>query len=303
MKTNRAGMAVLGVWLALGATGALADGRASARDWDGAVSWKRPPAESSAAPAASAPVYRSEYQSPAASESGGWNSWLGERLSLGLSLSRVHLTASHRPPDIDNHSTFVGYLNCLELEDEIAVAPVVTYWIARNLRASVTWERIEARAFNYLPDDPYGHHGPSDGILGMSGPVAMLELTFPCLDDTLFPHVGGGMFYSFSYFHEDKFWHLNYNSVADWEADGSRETAPRRIYREIHVDDALGWVASAGLAWRPVKHFEVDLGVRQTWIEADCEFGYSWRGTWKTHRHGDFTLDNLAWGLTASFVF
>ena len=67
----------------------------------------------------------------------------------------------------------------------------------------------------------------------------------------------------------------------------------------------LGWSVSAGATWRPHPNFELDLSLRHTWIDPDCQFGY-WYGKKKgfeKHSDGDFELNHLSVVLTASYVF
>ena len=229
--------------------------------------------------------------------------WLSERLTIGLGISRIRLTNNHRPPKRDAGETFVGYVNLLDLENDFAWTPVVTYWAARYFRASLSWENVKARTFNYDKTNPYGEHGQTDGIISISGPLVSLEAVFPLMDDTLFPHAGLGIFFINADFREDDFWHLGYSSQESYEYYGKPKKTRSGYYREIRVDDTVGWLASAGIAWRPMKKFQVDLDVRQTWADVDCEFGYNYKSGWDPHRSGNFTLDNVAWTLSAAYVF
>lgn len=282
--------------------------------WEEGVNWNRAerakPAEQTKPVKTAAPATRTELPArtdTTLSDSPGWleehtGGWISERLTIGLAVSRLHLTANHRTASRDSGKTFVGFVNLLELEDETAWAPVITYWVARYLRVSATWEDVEASAYNYDKGniEEYAH---SDGTVEVSGPVFSLEAVWPFLDDTLFPHVGAGVFFAHGSFHESPFWYLGYSSQDSYEAYGSPTTTRARYTREIHVDDDIGWLASAGIAWRPFKHFQLDLEVRQTWVDVDCEFGYMRRSGWEPHRNGDFSLDNTAWTLSAAFVF
>ena len=107
-------------------------------------------------------------------------------------------------------------------------------------------------------------------------------------------------------FHEDSWWRLGYLSSEEWQSAGKpgNKTAAGR-YRYIDVDDAFGLSLSAGVAWRPIPEFELDLSLRRTWLEPDCEFGYRDAKTGRRDRQssGEFTLDSLAVVLTASYVF
>lgn len=319
---------------ALAAASAVADARAATNaesSWDAPLTWNGVRGAEKAAPAAEPPpaatpspaippaatpparVPASPAPAPAAapwpppaaeiSAGGFFDRWVAGRLALGAGLRMARLTDNHRPPRPGTGETFVGNLTALDLENETDWAPVATYRFARHFRAALSWESIEARTFNYNRDDPYGARGQTDGIVEISGPVALLELAWPCFGDTLFPHAGAGLFFGSADFREDAFWNLNYGSEAAWAADGRRTEAPRGVYREIRVDDAIGEIVSAGLSWRPAKHFRLDLDVRKTWVDADCVFGYNWLGNWKPQKSGDFSLDHVAWTLSAAYVF
>lgn len=229
--------------------------------------------------------------------------WLSERLTIGVGVRHAHLSENYRTPDRESGSTFVGRLNMLNLENENDVMPVVTYWLARYLRVGATWERLHARAYNYNVGDPYGQHAHSDGVAKLSGPVFTLEGMIPLFDDTLFPHAGAGVLVGMGDFKEDTFWHYGYTRQEDYEAAGKPTKGRSGYLREIHSDDTLGWLVTAGVAWRPVKHLQVDLDVRQTWAETDCEYGYMLKSGWDPHRKGEFTFDNVTWSLSASYVF
>ena len=71
------------------------------------------------------------------------------------------------------------------------------------------------------------------------------------------------------------------------------------------MSDAFGWTLSVGASWRPHPRFELDLSLRHTWIEPDCQFGYNYgkKKGFEKHSDGDFTLDHLSVALTGSYVF
>ena len=232
-----------------------------------------------------------------------YDAWIRDRLTIGLSLVYSQLTDNKREPDREGGKTFVGYLNLMEDENEFRVLPEVTYWAADYVRVKLAFEKVMARVYNYDASNPHGPHSSTDGIVKIGGPVLMLEAIYPLCDDTVFPHVGVGAFFGFASLHEDRWWHHGYSSAADHAAHGNTDKTKNGYYREIHVDDAVGLVVSAGVAWRPIDRLQLDLEVRQTWIEPDCEFGYAYSNRWEKHRDGDFTFDNFAVALTASYVF
>lgn len=251
----------------------------------------------------SRPVERESVSEPPVltDETGG--GWLADRLTIGLGVRVARFTDNHRPADREGGKTFVGYVNELDLENETLLVPVVTYWTARYLRLSATWETLKGRTYNYDPYNPDGPHAHSDGRLKLDGPVFMVEGLWPMMDDTLFPHAGAGLFVGMGEFREDDFWHYGYGSQESYEAYGKPKKTRLNYKREIHSDDAIGWLVSAGVAWRPFKHFQADLEVRQMWVEPDCEYGYMYKSGWDPHRKGEFTFDNLTWTLSAAYVF
>ncbi|MBP5786788.1 MAG: hypothetical protein J6Y19_03095 [Kiritimatiellae bacterium] len=282
------GTAALACWLVSSAS-------AQQRNpWDDTLRWN-----TSSAPAAR----ESSFEPPVMSSGAPGEGWLTDRLTIGLALRMAHFTENHRTPDRDGGKTFVGYVNEIDLKNETLVVPVVTYWAARYLRLSATWECLKGRTYNYDPDNPYGPHLHSDGREKLYGPTFMVEGLWPVLDDTLFPHVGAGLFFGMGEFREDDFWHYGYGSQESYEADGKPKKTKGNFKREIHSDDAIGWLLSAGVAWRPFKHFQVDLDVRQMWVEPDIEYGYMKKKGWELHRKGEFTFDNVTWTLSAAYVF
>ena len=98
-------------------------------------------------------------------------------------------------------------------------------------------------------------------------------------------------------------WKLGYSSEADWASVGRPNKAREHYWREIQVDDAFGLSVAAGVSWRPVPEAELDLSLRHTWIEPDCDFGYRRGGSFSSQADGEFTLDHLSVVLTASYVF
>lgn len=286
--------------LGLGLAAACAWGQGRADDWGTGVRWPNGGQSARETSKTAHPDF--------GIEEAGTTSWLSERLTLGLAVSRIRLSDNHRSPHRPDAwgtegTTFLGALNLMELENETVVVPVATYWVARYLRAKATWEIMKTRVFNYKDDDPYGPHGQTDGLAKMNGPVAMLEAVWPLMDDKVFPHAGAGVFYGFGDFDEDTFWHLGYSSPESWELKGKPKKKAGGHYREIHMDDGLGWVASAGVAWRPARHFELDLEMRKTWVSADAEYGYITGDGWEAHHPGEFSFDNVTWSLSASWVF
>ena len=113
-----------------------------------------------------------------------------------------------------------------------------------------------------------------------------------------------GLVYGFADFNEDTWWNLGYADQASWAYYGSpRDRTADGRYREIQVDDSVGVTLAAGVSWRPDANFEVDLSLRHTWLEPDCEFGYRRKGSFQSVQGGDFTLDHLTVALTGSYVF
>lgn len=225
--------------------------------------------------------------------------WFKDRLTIGLGVSWSVLTDAERPKDADRRKTFVGYVWKLEDEDQVGVLPELRYWAAPNLRIALSMDRVSGRTRNFN----LAKH--SDGVVELMGPQLLVEGLYPMCGDTVLLHAGAGVVYDFADFKEVAWWHLGYSSEAAWNEYGRTGKTRQNYFREIRVDDAFGWTLAAGASWRPSPHFELDLSVRHTWIDPDCQFGYNYgaRKGFERHSDGDFTLDHLSVALTGSYVF
>ncbi len=232
---------------------------------------------------------------------GFYETWIEDRLSLGLGISYSVLTSPTRPKDYDRNKTFVGFIWKLEDVDQVGAIPELRYRAADNLRLTLALDRVSGRTRNF------NQAKHSDGNVEIMGPELLVEGLLPLLDDTLFLHAGVGVVYDFADFEEITWWHLGYASRDAWIARGSPKVRTAQDhYREIKVDDSFGWALAAGATWRPHPRFELDLSLRHVWIEPDCQFGYTYsarKGGFKKHQDGDFTLDHLAVAITGSYVF
>lgn len=249
---------------------------------------------------AAAPASGTVSAAPALEPAGGfYDIWIKDRLTLGLGLAGSVLTDAKRPENEPAHKTFVGFIYKLDDEDPVYVLPELRYWAARNLRVTLSIDHVSGRTRNY--NTPTRH---SDGNVEVSGPQLLVEGLWPVCDETVFLHAGGGLVYGFADFNEDTWWNLGYADQASWAYYGSpRDRTADGRYREIQVDDSVGVTLAAGVSWRPDANFEVDLSLRHTWLEPDCEFGYRRKGSFQSVQGGDFTLDHLTVALTGSYVF
>ncbi len=254
---------------------------------------------SQAAPASAGTVSATPALEPAG---GFYDTWIKDRLTLGLGIAGSILTDPKRPENEPAHKTFVGFIYKLDNEDPVYVLPEIRYWASRNLRVTLSRDYASGRTRNY--NTPTRH---SDGNVEVSGPQLLVEGLWPMCDDTVFLHAGGGVVYDFGDFHEDRWWNLGYSDKESWAYYGSpSDRTANGDYREIHVDDSFGVTLAVGVSWRPAARFEVDLSLRHTWLEPDCEFGYRDGGhhhDFKSIQGGDFTLDHLTVALTGSYVF
>jgi opacity protein-like surface antigen len=225
--------------------------------------------------------------------------WIKDRLSLGLGVSWSVLTDSERPKDWNRQSTFLGYIWKLEDVDQVNVVPEIRYWAADYLRLTLSLDQVSGRTRNF------NQQKHSDGVADLWGPQLIVEGLYPMCDDTVFLHGGLGVVYDFADFTEVNWWNLGYSSEAAWNERGRSGKTAQNYYREIHVDDAFGWTVAAGVSWRPDPRFEIDLSLRHTWIDPDCEFGYNYgrKKGFEKHSDGDFDLDHLSVVLTGSYVF
>lgn len=232
-----------------------------------------------------------------------YSSWIQDRLAVGLSLSYFRLTDADRPRDKNREKTFLGYINHLDEENQIALAPMLTWTISDYVRLGITYHSIEARTLNF-PLSIYNEQ-LSDGNVKSSGPLILAEGTYPIADGLWRPHMGVGIGMYRGDFSEDRWWELGYSTPQDWHALGSPSKTALGKRRYIEVDDAVGVSLILGVAWRPIRELEIDLALRRTFLEPDCEFGYKYdaSGRKEVERSGEFTLDSVSAVLTASYVF
>ena len=230
-----------------------------------------------ALPSLAAPAAGTVSAAPALEPAGGfYDTWIKDRLTLGLGLAGSVLTDAKRPENEPAHKTFVGFIYKLDDEDPVYVLPELRYWAARNLRVTLSIDHVSGRTRNY--NTPTRH---SDGNVEVSGPQLLVEGLWPICDEN-----------------------LGYADQASWTYYGSpRDRTADGRYREIQVDDSFGVTLAAGVSWRPGASFELDLSLRHTWLEPDCEFGYRRKGSFQSVQGGDFTLDHLTVALTGSYVF
>lgn len=228
-----------------------------------------------------------------------YDTWIKDRLSIGLGISYSTLTDAKRPQDVENHRTFVGYVWKLEDTEQVGVVPELRYRASDYVRVVLSLDRVVGRTRNY------NQRKHSDGDINVWGPQLLVEGLYPLRGDTVFLHAGAGLAYEFTDFNEDKWWKLGYSSADSWRYYGATNKARQGYYREIHVDDGFGLTLAAGVSWRPDPRFELDLSLRHTWFEPDCQFGYNYGGRkgFDKHQDGDFTFDHLSVVLTGSYVF
>ena len=227
--------------------------------------------------------------------------WIRDRLSIGLSFSYNRLTDGDRPPE----RTFLGFINDLEADNELDWAPTVS-WIAGDfVRLGLTWHTIEAHTMNCNVNAEMGR-SMSDGVGSMSGPLFMVEGRYPLQGGAWCPHAGVGIGFYDGSFDEDTWWDLGYSSPKAWARAGkpSSKTSAGK-HRYIGIEDKIGFSILAGVAWRPIERFELDLSLRQTFLETDCEFGYisASNGDRRATQTGEFSFDCFSVVLTASYVF
>ena len=104
---------------------------------------------------------------------------------------------------------------------------------------------------------------------------------------------------------EAAWWHYGYSSPEEWEARGSRRSLKGDHYRVMEVEDATAFVWGAGVAWRPLEHWEADFSVTFLDANADADFYYDYPASGKIEevRHGYFAFDNHQFCLAAKYVF
>ncbi len=222
----------------------------------------------------------------------GWDEfyedYIQDRLSIGLRVSTFRLKDATRPADKMGGRTFVGFLNKLEEEDDTNVYPTIAWWICPYLALELTYDKVEASTWNYDPLHP-SLHTTTDGNIKFSGPIMTLRGQYPFLENRIIPYIGIGI----------APWSCSFNESEKWftRSDG--------MHRVMEVNDDVGLALTAGVGIRPIRHLEIEAMVRYLDVSTDAEFWYMRGGI---HRgpiagSGEFTLEHIAYGLAASYVF
>lgn len=230
--------------------------------------------------------------------------WIRDRLSVGLEVSFRRFSDDDRPRDMERTKTFLGYINRLDLENDVGWTPAVSWLASDYVRLGLSWQSVEARTWNFPRPGYEKEH--SDGVASASGFVFSVEGSYPTEGGAWRPHAGLGIgLFKGSFDDDTAWWRYGYKTEADWIAAGKPSRPPSgKDRRYIDVDDAVGFALSAGVAWRPSPRVELDLSIRHTWLEPDCEFGYETRkGSHEKELDGEFTFDWFAVAFTASYVF
>lgn len=229
-----------------------------------------------------------------------FDTWINDRLSIGLTVSMMTLTSDERPIDVNAHKNFIGNVTELhiEAEDEIFPSLVINYELCDYARLGVTYGKVSASTLNWN-----NHLG--DGVVKMQGPMAYLDAMLPLCEKKLVPHAGFGCAFFTGDFEEDTWWQLGYSNPADWEAYG-RTNRAKGHFRRINVDDENSFFWQFGLTYRPFDNFGIDLSYRRMLIDPKCNWGYVSKdglGTFKQQNVGDFDLSNYAVIFAAFYYF
>ena len=221
---------------------------------------------------------------------GGFDDWetiyedfIQDRLMIGVRATTFRLKNASRPEDWNCEKTFVGYINKLEEEDTTHLYPVVAWWICPYIAIEITYDKVEASTWNF-------NNHATDGNIEFGGPIFTLRGQYPFWENRVIPFVGIG--------YAD--WSCDFKESENWF---TRSDGVNRVMELGKAD--VGWALTAGVGVRPIRHLEIEAMVRQLDAKTDAEFWYMKGGVHRGHvmRTGEFTLDHIAYGLAASYVF
>jgi len=260
-----------------------------------------------AAPVATAPAARTPVVIPAGDENVEYVfdeeagnpllNFLQDRVEIGTRFTAFSLQDDSRPPDPTRERTYVGDIN--RLEDDQNLAPVKLFadvYLSPYFGVELTYDEVAARTFNWV-------NNSSDGYLEMSGPIVSLIGRYP-IQDVVFPYVGLGYAWMNSSFDREPWWEWGWKSEEEYNAAGG-QIAPSGVYRYMIVEDDEAVVYTLGVVVRFTDHLAADVMVRSMDISADALFYRTIDGVLSEPdtKRGSFVMDHIAYGLGVRYVF
>lgn len=232
------------------------------------------------------------------SNGGFYDTWIRDRLSVGLGITAFKLTKNHRTPDINRKKNFIGAVTELHECREFLLTPSISYSWNDYFQTTLSYADITANTENFN-----NHLG--DGHVHYRGPILALEGTYPLLDGQLITHAGAGIGFLWGDFHEDKWWNLGYASYDSWVYRGSPSWRTQlNYYREIHVDEfEMPIFFNLGATYRFTPNWGIDFTARYMMLDPDNDFGYHYTSRYERHNVGDFDLTHFAFTLSATYTF
>ena len=214
-------------------------------------------------------------------DEGFYEDFIQDRLTIGVRVSTFRLKDASRPADPERVKTFVGFVNELKEEDDVHVYPTIAWWICPYVSVEATYDEVEASTWNF-------NNHATDGNIKMGGPIFSIRGQYPFFENRLIPYVGIGY----------AIW------SADFEESPSWFTRSNGSHRVMDCKDDNGVALTVGVAYRPIRHLEIELMARSLDVTSEAEFYYLYgRGKREFRRGGEFTLEHVAYGLAASYVF
>lgn len=210
-----------------------------------------------------------------------YETWVKNRLSVGLRVSSITLTDNDRPEDYSCEKTFLGNINHLENERKTTLYPFIAYQFKPWFGLSLSYDSVRASTRNQN-----WQKNPTDGDVEMSGLLIMTQFRLPLLEERLFPFVELGLAPWTSKFIHDPNWY-----------DGGR----REMFVHTAGDSSL--VYALGLAWRPHSKVEISASFRHMEMTADAKYYNRSKGFTEFRKAGEFTLEHNAVCFAAAYRF
>lgn len=223
--------------------------------------------------------------------------YLRRRLEIGTRMTWFSLSEDTRPADPE--LTYIGDLNRLEDEQDNSIFKLfVAVNLHRYVAVELTSDTVAARPYNFSNMD-------SDGLLEMSGPILMLNLRYPLLNDRLMPYVGIGYAWMDASWENSGWWGQGWEDREAYEAAGSTGYDPRDIRRYMEVESDNATVFSLGCVYQFHDLVAVDVLMRWMDLSSNALFYRTVEGDldWPRTKTGAFVMDHVAYGLGVRYCF
>lgn len=223
--------------------------------------------------------------------------FLDDRLEIGARRTRFSLDTT-QSPGTDREipgNTFLGNLTRIEGEQDDSFKLFITVLPIPYAGLQLTWDGVEARAWNW-------NTGTSDGTVEASGRILSLLVQYP--NRTRFtPYATLGRMSWDADFHEDPWWNYGFSSPESYRSSGSPGRSQNGLQRYITTSINEGSVKSLGLAVRILDYLSADFTYRTVSVNVDASYYRKLGGVSELRRTGNFPLNHSSYAVGLKYVF